>query len=105
MNTPTKLVIAAVLFCTLLGFLMFGLTTGLMLYFQSRQASLPHLSVKDPDSATVVTVDGINPLFGPICWGCTISVDGQRPTQSTGWPKSGVSAGAAPKSLIWHKDP
>ncbi len=63
------------------------------------------LTVRDPDSPMVVSIDDSRGLLDDKpSWSGTISADGKRPTQYTGWPVHLIGNVAAPVKLIWHND-
>jgi hypothetical protein len=63
------------------------------------------LTVRDPDSPIVVSIkDSRGLLQNRPIWSGTISADGIRPTQYTGWPTYLVGDNANPTKLIWHND-
>jgi hypothetical protein len=101
MTSPKRLSISLLL----IGFLFFALSLSFVIYTQSLKASAPKLVLNDPRSPTVVRIEAIKGLLGTADWGCTISVDGRRPTQYTGWPKDSIAPGAEPLNAIWHSEP
>jgi hypothetical protein len=89
----------------LIGAGLFVIALSLITLSFAGRKSVPNFVARDPNSPTVVEVSGIKPLFGPISWGCTISVDGFRPTQHCGWPKGEVADNVEPTAAAWHSNP
>ena len=99
MNTPIKFLAAALL----LGIFMF--VCVLLLPYLGGNKIASTLVARDSNSPTVVSLNTYKPESGKIYWDCTISADGNRPTQNTGWPPNLIDPSKSPNAIVWHSNP
>ena len=77
--------------------------SGMQSISGSRPIAQPRLSVKDPNSPTLVYTNRTD--GAKVSLPVVISVDGVRPTHYAGWPVELVGDATVPVSLTWLTDP
>lgn len=106
-NSRQTIILVAAIVCLIIN-AIFGLCVMIVSLPTLNQVNRPTnvLTVNDPDSPLVVTVeeDSRGALPDERHWSATISADGKRPTQYTGWPVDLIGRKASPTELIWHND-